>query len=175
MSTGDVVVRAATGAVAGGAAVAVLAPRLRRDRRGRTRFAGEPPPQPPHTGRKPDGAARRTAATGEGFARAASSIPERARVNIWHELAAHSDPFRIAYRWARRFGTLFTAAAVLFTASLVALLGDYSRLFLAATLLASAILAGLPALKLHRIAWQALNLSAGAYLVAREGEDHVDE
>ncbi|MET9265241.1 hypothetical protein [Amycolatopsis sp. NPDC004079] len=57
----------------------------------------------------------------------------------------------------------------------VASLGDYSRILLAAALLFSAVLVGLPALKLNRIVWQMLNPSAGVYLVGLEGEGHVDE
>ncbi|QFU94684.1 hypothetical protein YIM_47795 [Amycolatopsis sp. YIM 10] len=113
--------------------------------------------------------------TGEVFARAAASIPERDRVVVWRELTDESRPFRFAYWWATSFGKLFALGLLLFVASIVAILGDYSRVFLIATLLTSAILVGLPAVKLHRIAWQALNLSAGVYVVALKGENHVDE
>ncbi|WP_406639193.1 hypothetical protein [Amycolatopsis sp. WGS_07] len=204
MSTGEVAAHAVIAAVVGAAVVAVLVPHLRRVRLGRARFLGGRQSEKPRAGRTPDGttaqppefvadagsrplgpphpprssaaaARRKTAMTGEAFACEAASIPDRDRMNIWRELAAESEPFRFAYRWAASFGKLFVFGVLLFAASLVALLGDYSRFLLAATLLSSAILVGLPALKLHRIAWQALNLSAGVYLAALKGEDYVDE
>ncbi|WP_336159911.1 hypothetical protein [Amycolatopsis sp. VC5-11] len=181
MSAGEIAVRAVIAAAAGATEVAVLVPSLRRHRRGRA--TGRPPEFVADAGSRPLGpsrpprpsAARATVATGARFAESALSLSERTRVNIWGELAAQSKPFQAAYRWTKSFVLLFTAGVLFFTASVVALLGDYSRIVLAATLLASAVLVGLPALKLHRIVWQALNLSAGAYLVAREGVGDVDE
>ncbi|WP_143202478.1 hypothetical protein [Amycolatopsis sp. CB00013] len=204
MSAGEVAVRAVIGAVAGAAAVAALVPYLRHARRHRTRFLDEQRSAKPRNGRKPAGmsgdplefvagaerrplgpprpprsnaatARQKVATTGEVFARAAASIPERDRVMVWRELTDESRPFRVAYRWATSFGKLFTLGVLFFVASIVALLGDYSRVVLVATLSASAILVGIPAVKLHRIAWQALNLSAGVYVVALKGENHVDE
>ncbi|WIV59074.1 hypothetical protein [Amycolatopsis nalaikhensis] len=204
MSAGEVAVRAVIGAVAGAAVVAALVPYLRHVRRDRARFLDEQQSTKPRNGRKPEGmsgdplefvagagsvppglshpprsnaatARRKVANTGEVFARAAASIPERNRVIVWRELTEESRPFRIAYRWATSFGKLFTLGMLFFAGSVVALFGDYSPFFLFATLTVSAILVGLPAVKLHRIAWQALNLSAGVYVVALKGEDHVDE
>lgn len=201
MSTGEISVLVVTGAVAGAAVVAVLVPYLRRVRRDSAHFAGVQQPEGPGQGteagrnhrqsprirggggERPFGpsspprsraaAARRK--TAEVFARAESSIPDSDRAAVWHEVAAESGPFRVSYRWATRFGTLFVFGVLFFVASVVALLGDYSRVLLAATLLFSAVLVGLPALKLHRIVWQALNLSTGVYLALLEGEGHADE
>ncbi|SFQ28716.1 hypothetical protein [Amycolatopsis rubida] len=204
MSTGEVAVLMAAAAVAGAAAVAVLVPYLRRVRPGRAHCAGAQQPETPRNGRKPDGVAgirlefaadagsgpfgpshpprssaaaarRKTAVTGEFYARTASRIPERVRVAVWRELAAGERAVSGRLPVGDAFGTLFVLGVLFFAASVVALLGDYSRIFLAATLLFSAGLVGLPALKLHRIAWQAPNLSAGFYVAALEGETRVDE
>ncbi|QWF85812.1 hypothetical protein [Amycolatopsis sp. CA-230715] len=94
----------------------------------------------------------------------------RDRVLVWRALTGHIRPLRVAYWWATAFRTFFTLACLFFIASLIAILGDYSRAILIATLSASAVLMGLPAITLHRVAWQALNVSVGAYVVARDGE-----
>ncbi|MET8846596.1 hypothetical protein [Amycolatopsis sp. NPDC004625] len=204
MSAGEVAVRAVIGAVAGTAVAAAVVPYLRQVRRGRPRFLDGSRSTKPRNGRKPDGmtddplefvagagsmppgpshpprsnaaaARRKVAVTGEVFARAAASISDPDRVIVWRELTKESQPLRVAYRWATSFGKLFTLGVLFFVASVVALFGDYSPFFLVAILTVSAILVGLPAVKLHRIAWQALNLSAGVYVVALKGDDHVDE
>jgi hypothetical protein len=204
MSAGEVVVRAVIGAVAGATVVAAAVPYLRQVRRDRARFLDAREPAEPRNGRKPEGmsgdplefvagagskppgppypprsnaaaARRKVTATGEVFANAGASIPEHDKVIVWRGLAAAGRPFRVAYRWATSFGKLFMLALLFFLASIVAIIGDYSRLFLIATLSTSAILVGLPAVKLHRIAWQAPNLSAGVYVVALKGKNHVDE
>ncbi|WP_215548391.1 hypothetical protein [Amycolatopsis sp. CA-230715] len=113
--------------------------------------------------------------TGEVFAHAGAQIPERDRVIVWHHLTYESRPIRVAYWWATSFGKFFTIGVLFFVTSIVAVFGDYSSVFLIATLSTSAVLIGLPAVKLHRIAWQALNLAAGVYAVALKGVEDADE
>ncbi|MBB4686972.1 hypothetical protein [Amycolatopsis jiangsuensis] len=115
------------------------------------------------------------AATGDVFARAGASISEGDRATVRRSLTEEIRPLYIAYWWAMGFGKLFTLATLFFVASIVAIFGDYSRVVLIATLSASAILIGVPAIKLHRFVWQALNLAVGVYVVALEGELNVDE
>ncbi len=196
--------RAVIGGVTVAAAVAAVVPYLRQVRRDRARFFDETNAAEPRNGRKPEGvsgdplefvagagsmppgppylprsnaaaARRKVAATGEVFANAGASIPARDKVTVWRELTAASRPLRVAYWWATIFGKLLVFALLFFAASIFAILGDYSRVVVVVTLSASAILVGLPAVKLHRIAWQALNLSAGVYVVALKGEKRVDE
>lgn len=62
-----------------------------------------------------------------------------------------------------------------FVASVIAIFGGCPRIFLAATILSSLLLIGIPAFRLHRVAWQALNVSAGVYAIALKGDSHVDE
>ncbi|MEV5721182.1 hypothetical protein AB0L41_45575 [Amycolatopsis mediterranei] len=197
MSAGEVAVRAVIGGVTAVAVVAAVVPYLRKVRRGRARFLGEPrngrkpegvsgdphefvadagsvPPGPPHPSRS-SAAAHKVALTGEIFARAGTDIPERDRVDVWYHLNCESRPIRAAYWWATSFGKLFTLGLLLFVVSIFVMLGEYSPVFLITTLSVSMTLIGLPAVKLHRVAWQALNVAAGLYAVALKGAKNADE
>ncbi|MFB9687284.1 hypothetical protein [Amycolatopsis plumensis] len=196
MNVGEVAVRAVIGGVTAAAVVAAVVPYLRQVRRDRARFLGEP-----HNGRKPEGAsddphefvadagsvppgpprpprsnaaAHKVALTGEVFARAGADIPEGDRVSVWYYLTCESRPIRVAHWWASSFGKFFTLGVLFFVMSIFVILGERSPVFLVATLSASAILIGLPAIKLHRVAWQALNVAAGLYAIALKGMRDVD-
>ncbi|MEV7092848.1 hypothetical protein AB0M80_08360 [Amycolatopsis sp. NPDC051045] len=197
MSAGEVAVRAVIGGVTAVAVVAAVVPYLRRDRGARAKFLDEPsngrksegvfgdphefvadagsvPPGPPHPSRS-SAAAHKVALTGEIFARAGADIPERDHVNVWYHLTFESRPIRVAYWWATNFGKLFTLGVILFVASIFVMLGEYPPIFLITTLSVSVTLIGLPAVRLHRVTWQALNVAAGFYAVALKGAKNADE
>lgn len=188
--------RAVIGGVTAVAVVAAVVPYLRHVRRDRARFLGEPhssrkpegasgdphefvadagcvSPGPPHPSRS-NAAAHKVALTGEVFARAGADIPERDRVSVWCHLTYESQPIQVAYWWATAFGKFFTLGILFFVASIFVILGEYSPVFLVVTLSVGAILIGLPAVKLHRVAWQALNVAAGLYVVALKGTRDAD-
>jgi len=202
VSVGEVAVRAVIGGVTAAAVVAAVVPYLRQVRRDRARFLDETKAAEPHNGRKPEGAsgdplefvadagsvppgpphpsrsnaaARKVAITGEVFARAGAEIPERDRVSVWYHLTYESRPIRVAYWWATSFGRFFTLGFLFFVGSIFAILGECSPVYLITTLSVSVTLIGLPAVKLHRVAWQALNVAAGLYAVALKGAKNADE
>jgi len=197
VSAGEVLVCAVVGAVAGGALLSALVPYLRQVCRERARFLDDEPrngrestgmagdplefvadagSMPPGPSRPPrSNAVRKVANTGEVFAHAAASLSDCARVDLFRDLTSGIPPIRAAYFWATAFGRMCTLSLLFFVASVVAIFGDYPRIFLAATILSSLLLVGIPAFRLHRVAWQALNVSVGVYAIALKGDNHVDE
>lgn len=88
---------------------------------------------------------------------------------VCEQLGQRSKLFRRAHAWVNLFEKTFAVGGLLLLFGVLLLLGETALWIPVALVVAGSLVLGISAIQVYRVAWQALDIAVGAYVVATGG------